>query len=441
MKIEGNEDLTNELRHELNTGNLASLRTPESLADLVGEIKLRGGRIDRNFSPIKGKRNRRRAGGLGSVAVRQPSDTTTDNGRTDRLDAGIDNQHTPEFMRVWHGSAAVFDHFDSSHFLEGEGSMVYGAGHYVTNVEGTGRMYTGIALASAMGRTGVETNVHTQDVTLDGKTADDFEYNSVGYQALMCMARATLVRSKAIERQEDFIKYCKINNFKESNIKKEEEILDILKSDRIEIHREIPVPACQLYEVEIPDDNGKNYLGWNDMLTDEQKEQLRPILVESAQDAGLSQETAEKIADIDMNGDMTVGEFFNKAKMSKETSKKLTEFGYVGVKVSTDNNNGGDGRGMNYVIFDDNDLDIKSRVEFMQRPNGTVYGWTEGNRVHLTPEGINPESPVHEYTHLWAKAVKARNPELWKNVVELMKQLPAWGEAVGYGGCDAGGEG
>lgn len=46
-----------------------------------------------------------------------------------------------EFMRVWHGSAAVFDHFDGAFMQSGEGFMVYGAGHYVTDVEGTGRMY------------------------------------------------------------------------------------------------------------------------------------------------------------------------------------------------------------------------------------------------------------------------------------------------------------
>ena len=68
------------------------------------------------------------------------------------------NAEDIKMMKAWHGSAAVFDAFDSSHFLEGEGSMVYGAGHYVTDVEGTGRMYANIARANnrKVGRTPME---------------------------------------------------------------------------------------------------------------------------------------------------------------------------------------------------------------------------------------------------------------------------------------------
>ena len=71
-----------------------------------------------------------------------------------------------------------------------------------------------------------------------------------------------------------------------------------------------------------------------------------------------------------------------------------------------------------------------SDVEFMQRPNGTVYGWSKGNRIYLTPEGVNPNTPIHEYTHLWAKAVEKKAPELWDNVKSLMKQVPEWDEVM-----------
>lgn len=43
---------------------------------------------------------------------------------------------------------------------------------------------------------------------------------------------------------------------------------------------------------------------------------------------------------------------------------------------------------------------------------------------------MNPETPLHEYTHLWDAMVRERNAELWARGVELMKQTPLWDEVV-----------
>ena len=53
---------------------------------------------------------------------------------------------------------------------------------------------------------------------------------------------------------------------------------------------------------------------------------------------------------------------------------------------------------------------------------GVVYGFTDGKDVYLTGEGINPETPAHEFGHLWVKAVKAQRPDLWENIKSLMKE-------------------
>ncbi|WP_407403823.1 LPD1 domain-containing protein [Sodaliphilus sp.] len=83
-----------------------------------------------------------------------------------------------------------------------------------------------------------------------------------------------------------------------------------------------------------------------------------------------------------------------------------------------------------YTKFSDNNFTDNTEIEFMQRPGGTVYGWAEGNRIHLTPEGINPNTPIHEYTHLWAKAVQAKNPKLWGRIKELLRDTPVWNDVV-----------
>ncbi|MDO4191388.1 MAG: hypothetical protein Q4D14_06895 [Bacteroidales bacterium] len=61
---------------------------------------------------------------------------------------------------------------------------------------------------------------------------------------------------------------------------------------------------------------------------------------------------------------------------------------------------------------------------------GTVYGFTNGKDVWLTPEGLNPNTSVHEYTHIWSKAVRENNAELWQSVVENMRKTKVWDEVL-----------
>lgn len=42
--------------------------------------------------------------------------------------------------------------------------------------------------------------------------------------------------------------------------------------------------------------------------------------------------------------------------------------------------------------------------------------------MYLDETVIKPEHPVHEYTHLWDKAVMEKNPKLWKRGVQLMQK-------------------
>ena len=55
-----------------------------------------------------------------------------------------------------------------------------------------------------------------------------------------------------------------------------------------------------------------------------------------------------------------------------------------------------------------------------------IYGATAGGKIYLNGSALNPETPIHEYTHLWDAACQNINPELWLRGVELMKQTPLW---------------
>lgn len=62
--------------------------------------------------------------------------------------------------------------------------------------------------------------------------------------------------------------------------------------------------------------------------------------------------------------------------------------------------------------------------------DGTVYGWANADGVHLTMEGIQPETMIHEYGHLWMAAMKANNPALYESLMRLAKNSPIWNEVV-----------
>lgn len=66
----------------------------------------------------------------------------------------------------------------------------------------------------------------------------------------------------------------------------------------------------------------------------------------------------------------------------------------------------------------------------MKTPQGTIYGWTIGGKVYLTQDGLNPETPIHEYTHIWAEAMRRKNADGWDSVKALLKDTPVWNEVL-----------
>ena len=70
-------------------------------------------------------------------------------------------------------------------------------------------------------------------------------------------------------------------------------------------------------------------------------------------------------------------------------------------------------------------------IGLYQTSDGEVYGFVDkdGN-MYLDETIIDPSHPIHEYTHLWDRALEKNNPKLWKRGVKFMQEgLPAlWNE-------------
>lgn len=67
----------------------------------------------------------------------------------------------------------------------------------------------------------------------------------------------------------------------------------------------------------------------------------------------------------------------------------------------------------------------------LRTTSGVIHGYAKDGKIYLTDKGFNPNTPIHEYTHLWVKAVRNNNAELYGNLRDLFSRenLPdMWNE-------------
>lgn len=72
---------------------------------------------------------------------------------------------------------------------------------------------------------------------------------------------------------------------------------------------------------------------------------------------------------------------------------------------------------------------VISRVGAEVSGQGNSRGWTNGLDIWLTKDNINADTPVHEYTHIWTFALMKKNPKLWAEIKNLLKDSE-WVDAI-----------
>lgn len=55
--------------------------------------------------------------------------------------------------------------------------------------------------------------------------------------------------------------------------------------------------------------------------------------------------------------------------------------------------------------------------------DGEVYGFTDGEKIYLDTKKMKPETPLHEYAHLWCDMLRKVNPKEWENVKKLFDEV------------------
>lgn len=72
--------------------------------------------------------------------------------------------------------------------------------------------------------------------------------------------------------------------------------------------------------------------------------------------------------------------------------------------------------------------DASRNIRFFKDKEGTSYGFTVNDKIYVDPRIATAETPIHEYSHLWATAIQKVNPKEWENIVGLMKNTSIWNE-------------
>ena len=298
-----------------------------------------------------------------------------------------------EMMTVFHGSGNKFDEFNHAHMGEGEGAQAHGWGTYVAKEEATSMYY------ARMGRVSYLGSMSDLDANQQEVINNIINLISVGYTF-----------EEAINEGKEQWKKLSLN----SDSRAKRSFLDSLTPDDFKMR--------YLYSVEIPDYDGSNYIDEQSM-TREQAEKL----YEACQKNGLDySKVIEGDGLLDNRGDgrKVYSSLTKMLGSDKAASEFLSRAGFVGIKYT------GRTDGDCFVIFNEADANITGRTEFYQTPDGVVYGWTDGKKIYLTEAGMNPNTPVHEYTHLWARAMMQNNPKGWNSIKQLLKKTPVWNEVI-----------
>ena len=291
--------------------------------------------------------------------------------------------------RVFHGSGAEFDAFDHSHMGEGEGAQAYGWGTYVTEVEGIAKSYA--------------------------RNPWQMKINELESNISRAKEKLPFMPPSATKAE------------LENNIKEWEEELAKLENGN-----------KHLYTVEIPEDNGTNYLHWEKPLTREQIGRITEKLKSGGWNVvDGNHPTFEKNGErIVLNeraqGQDVYAELEEALGSDKVASEFLASIGFTGISYPAEALSGGrKDAARNFVIFNEKDAQITDRVRYFRTPGGEAYGFTVDGKIYLDPRIATAETPIHEYAHLWADMIRNVNAEAWNDIVGLMKATPIWEEVRG----------
>lgn len=341
----------------------------------------------------------------------------------------------PKFsIRTYHGTGASFDKFDLSHALEGEGSETFGHGVYVTNSKKIGDNYAQRA-KDRKGKFGFDYKI---DMSAEaGEMLSHYINKNQDVDKGLENARQDLKSALEMFPDDETLK----------------ELSAILQKNNNEIAESSN--EAYRYDVDIPDDNGENYLGWNESQNFplEKWYRLWEITHHGFSDndyfkdggARYDKDRIERIIQMKLdspeNGMQNLptlkGEelyhaledFFDRERPlrgAKLASRALSEIGFVGIKYPAGMIHGGAVEGdYNYVIFDENNANIVGNTRFSLRYDKFEHDLNQWKKDNNLPK--DAKRPTIPQRNAGESAV-----DFLRRVDEYRKQMALWKTAPTY---------
>ena len=270
----------------------------------------------------------------------------------------------PKFsLKVYHGSGANFSEFDFDHMGEGEGTQAFGWGGYVSSSKKIGKSY-----ATLMDNDPSKAYYRIQ------------RSNGTRFAKKYPTLESFLHGDKQIAMNDKFTEQEKIDYYNEM--------------------KKLAEPYHNLYEVDIPDDNGSNYLDWDAPITDELIDKVVAAL------------PAIRVFDIkNFKKDRSFEDLYRIISMriiedenretngvfndDKAASKLLASLGYTGIKYKAGRNFGGAEEGdTNYVIFKPENMKIIEHTKFSLRLKSAI------EETETNPSDAQKESGNYKKGHI-----------------------------------------
>ena len=341
----------------------------------------------------------------------------------------------PKFsIRTYHGTGVKFDKFDLSHALEGEGSETFGHGVYVTNSKDIGDNYTQRA-KDRKGKFGFDYKV---DMSADAR------------QMLNHYINKNQDVDKGLENARQDLKSA-LEMFPDDETLKELSAILQKKNDEI---AEASNNAYR-YDVDIPDDNGENYLVWNDSQNFPLEKWYRLWEIthhgfnedEYFKDGGAryDKDRIERIIQMKLDSPengmqklptlkgeelyQALRDFFDRERPwhgAELTSRALKEIGFIGIKYPAGMIHGGAKEGdYNYVIFDENNANIVGNTRFSLRYDKFEHDLNQWKKDNNLPK--DAQRPTIPQRNAGESAV-----DFLRRVDEYRKQMALWKTAPTY---------
>ena len=312
---------------------------------------------------------------LVSKAGREPQQIQEGDIVTDDVVNSINQEiaDAPKFsLKVYHGSGADFTEFDFDHMGEGAGSQAFGWGGYVTSSKKIGKSYANL----------VDANAPHQDVEYVGNNAHEYTDVVAGL-------------FNGGQRDYDDVKEFLLNGYNaDKDNARKKQMLEWFESTKPSDWKSVNDGKRNLYEVDIPEDNGNNYLEWEKTLTEKQINAIRDALAKNGIDISSFEKRGFKL-DLPFKYVYTTVLPMMMHSKPKDVSKFLSSLGFTGIKYPAGTIMGvAEDGDTNYVIFKPEDMKITEHTKFSLRLKSAI------EKTETNPSDAQKESGNYKKGHI-----------------------------------------